>query len=435
MNNILSDLFLKIARKLGFELQPKQVIVNDFYDTNNLSITSVMADRLATLIVSDSDVKITGNKKAEEVLQAIADKYFMTRLKVSVVTSLGTGDCLVVPVTNGKEFNIDIIENNNFSIIDSIGDKIYSVVMKRDEFTKNNNLYQRFECHTLEDVEGVTVSHIYRYGYKNGVEIPLSSISEWEKIPLETTIPNVDRLLFGRYKCPTVNRDNINSVQGVPITYGLDNAVTKAKESFTRFNEEYERKATRIFAPKEMWKKDKDGNVVLPKGGEYIAYRQNVDGNGGITEFSPDLRYDGLRGGVEFNFKMLELFCGLSAGVLTDVESNMATATEIRASMNATFAYISVMRKVVENGTNDLLYAIEKLWNANSQSGILGEYEASYEWDYSLQESSTETFQQLLQAYGIGEIKKGEIRSWIKGISQEQAEKDLEEVEEPITTT
>ncbi len=31
------------------------------------------------------------------------------------------------------------------------------------------------------------------------------------------------------------------------------------------------------------------------------------------------------------------------------------------------------------------------------------------------------------------EIKKGEIRSWLKGISQEQAEKDLEEVEEVPT--
>jgi hypothetical protein len=107
----------------------------------------------------------------------------------------------------------------------------------------------------------------------------------------------------------------------------------------------------------------------------------------------------------------------------------MATATEIRASQNPLFAFESVMWKVIESGINDLLKGIEILYNSNN-AVALGKYEVSYEWDYSMRESSTETFQQYLQAYGIGEIKKGEIRSWIKGISQEQAEKELEEVEE-----
>ena len=187
MNYFMSDLFLKIARKLGFELQPKQIIENDFYDTLNISMTAIMSDRLATLIVADSDVEVTGSNKAT-ILDEIAKKYFNIKLKTAVVTALGTGDCLIVPITNGKVFDIDIVENNDFAVIDSIGDVIYSVVMKRDEFTKDSKIYKRFEYHGLEEVNGVSICRIYRYGYINDKEVPLNSVKEWENI-LVSTIP------------------------------------------------------------------------------------------------------------------------------------------------------------------------------------------------------------------------------------------------------
>jgi A118 family predicted phage portal protein len=290
-------------------------------------------------------------------------------------------------------------------------------------------VYRRFEYHGLEEVDGVSICRIYRYGYINDKEVGLHTVKEWEDIPTETIIPGVDRLLFGRYKCPTVNRDNINSPQGVPITYGLDTAVQKAKDSYVRFNEEYRRKQTKIFARKDLFTKDSDKGVIIPDKAVYQTVAGDMDGQLPIKEFSPDLRYDGLKGGVDLNFKMLELFCGLSAGILTDVQSDLATATAIRASMNNSFAFIGTMRKVIESGTDDLIYAISMLYNANSQNGTIGDYEVSYRWDYQMMENSTETFQQYLQAYGIGEIKKGEIRSWIKGIPIDQAVEELEEVE------
>lgn len=431
VNGLVSDLFLRIARKLGYELQKKQIVVNDFKTVSDISITSILADRLATLIVADSEITVTGDKSAEDVLNEIADKYFNAKLKVSIVAALGTGDCLIVPVTDGEVFGFDIIENDCFSIAKSLGDKLYNVVMKRDEFAKDNYTYTRYEAHMLmKDETSIPVYRVLRYAYKNDKEIPLDSVPDWKDIPVETIIPNVDRLLFGRIKCPTVNRDNINSSQGVPITYGLDVAVQKAKDSYIRFNEEYERKQTKIFARKDLFIKEVDNGYALPNGGVY-QFVTGEDMDGGtlpIKEFSPDLRYDGLKGGVDFNFRMLELFCGLSSGVLSEVESSLATATEIKASQNMTFAFINVMRKLVDTAMNDLMYAVAMLYNANSRLAI-GKFEVNVEWDWSIQENSTETFQQYLQAYGIGEIKKGEIRSWLKNISREQAEKDLEEVE------
>lgn len=431
MNVFLSDLFLKVARKLGFELQPKQYITNDFFITTDISITSIMADRLATLIVADSDIDVTGSDKVN-ILSDIAKKYFNVKLKTAVVTALGTGDCLIVPITDGKEYDTEIIENNSFAVIDSIGDKLYSVVMKRDEFVKDNKTYARYEYHGLEEVNGVSVCRIYRYGYVDNKEVPLPSVDKWKDIPVETIIPGVDRLLFGRYKCPTVNRDNINSPQGVPITYGLDTAVQKAKDSYFRFNEEYRRKQTKIFARKELFTKDADKGIIIPDNAIYQMVAGDMDGELPIKEFSPDLRYDGLKGGVDFNFKMLELFCGLSAGILTDVQSDLATATAIRASMNNSFAFIGTMRKVIESGTDDLIYAIAMLYNSNNDVAI-GSYSTNYDWDESMMENSNERFQQLIQAKGVGELEDGEVMAWVKNIPLDQA-KDIIKNMDTITT-
>lgn len=436
INGILSDIFLKIANRLGFQLQAKQSITNDFYDVSDISMTSVLSDRLSTLIIADSDVEVTGGRS--QVLSEFMEDFFKTKLKPTVFTLLGTGDCLVVPVTNGKAFDVDIITNENFAIINSIGQKVYSAVMQRDTFTRNNDTYRRFEYHGLEEVDGISICRIYRYGYINDKEVGLHTVKEWENIPTETIVPNVDQLLFGRFKCPTVNRENINSPQGVPITYGLSVAVDKAKESYVRFNEEFKRKETKIFASKQMFKKDNDNNVVLPSGGEFLWVKEsNLDGDKlPIKEFSPDLHYDDLRGGVEFNFKMLELFAGLSNGVLSDVQGvDLATATSIRMSMHSTMAFVNTVRKIIESGCDQLAYAVTMLFNANSQDGTMGSYQIKYLFDDSLMENSTEMFNMLLQSTSINATGKAELRSWLHNEPLEVARDRVAEIEaesEPI---
>lgn len=429
ISGILSDIFLKIANKLGFQLQAKQINYDsDFYDVSDISMTAVLSDRLSTMIIADSDVEVTGSRS--QVLAEFMEEYFKTKLKPTVFTSLGTGDCLVVPVTNGKVFDVDIITNENFAIISSIGQKIYSCVMQRDTFTRNNKTYRRFEFHGLEEVDGVSICRIYRYGYIDEKEVPLHSVKDWENIPEETIIPNVNQLLFGRFKCPTVNRENINSAQGVPITYGLSVAVEKAKESYDRFNTEYKRKETKIFASKQLFKKDNDNNVVLPAGEVYQVLKTDLEGNLPIKEFAPDLRYNDLRGGVEFNMKMLEMFCGLSNGVLTDVQGvDLATATAIRMSMHSTMAFINTFRKIIESGCDQLIYAVEMLYNANSQNGTIGAYVVKYSWDDSLFENSQETYNQLLQSVSINAVDKAELRAWQMNEPIEVARERITEIE------
>lgn len=429
MNKFLSDIFMKIADKLGFKLQEKEYFTNDFYDVKDISMTAILADRLSTLITADSDIELVG--RMADVIQEELQDFFDTRLKAATTTAIGTGDVLIVPVTNGEHYDCDIIENSNFTVIDSIGNKLYAVVMKRDEFVKNYKTYRRFEFHGMETVDGQRQCRIVRYGYIDDVEVPLSSVKEWESIPVETVVPNVDGLLLGRIKCPTLNRKNINSAQGVPITYGLDDAVRRAKESYKMTGDEYRAKKTRIFADKKLFKKDENDDIVLPDGGVYqIIKPAGLDGGAlPIKEYAPAIQGDQLQLGQEMQMKSLELFCGLDAGILTNVETGLATATAIRASMNHTFAFVSIMRKAIEAAITDLVYAVTMLYNANTTGQALSNITPVFDWDESMMENSTERFNMLLQGTSVDVVSKAELRAWLMNETKEQAQDAIDEMD------
>lgn len=436
INLFLAEMFRKIADKLNKQEKVKSIDETDYTEVDNISITSIIAGRLATLVASDSSATISGDSRAIKALTPFLDSFYNKDLKKSLSAAFGTGDALIIPITDkyGQFYDVNVISNSEFQIYEEFGSHIYSVGVKRDSFEDNRDTYIWSETHSIEkDEKGINVWVIRRYAFKGAKaekEISWTSVERWKDIPQIQAFPNVDYLPFGRFKCPTVNRNNLNAKQGVPITYGQDYLVDQVKKSITRFYRECENKETILFAGKQMFTLDRLGNPVLNKRGVFHLVNTDMDTEQlPVKEFSPDLRINEMIDGINEGFKLLEMACELSAGVMTPVESSMATATEIRASQNPLFAFESVMWKVIESGVNDLLKGIEILYNSNN-AVALGKYEVSYEWDYSMRESSTETFQQYLQARGLGEIKKGEIRSWIKGISQEQAEMELAEVEE-----
>ena len=437
--NILKTIFLKIAAKLGLELQRKPIYTDDYSRVDDISLTAVIANRVSTLAMQDSGANVEGNNARATYMQEFLQKFIAERMPVAAEVSLGTGDCLVKPYTDGERIGIDIIKNNNFIVCDSIGDFIKSCIIKADEIKDDNgNIYERYETQMLKEGQtdtGQTVSAliIYQSAYKNGNEIPLNSVKAWENIQPETIIPNIDRMLFGRYKCPTVNRGDINGVNGVKITYGLDSVMQKAVDAYNRFNDEFERKEAFIFADKTIFEKDEKGNTTLPTGKKKIFQLIRGDEGERIKEYSPAIRSAEMETGVNINFKMLELLAGLSNGILTSPTTNFATATEMKASLQATFAFMTKFRASLQSGTIDLLNAIDVLCNANNITPM-GEWQVQFDWSSSYIENIQEQFNRLMQAQSIGAVGKEEVRSWVMDEDLQTAQERVQEIAETFVS-
>lgn len=420
MNNFIKTIFLKIADRLGFKLQDKTEFIDDYGKINDLSFTAIFANSVTTLTLLDSDITIKGDSERVKAAKDFLDTFELDRLPVAAEVALGTGDCLIKPYTDGERFGVDIIPNGNFIVCDSIGNFIRSVIIKCDEIKKDNgDLYERYEAQEVRLIQndaGQTVPavFIYHYAFKNGTEIPLASVPAWASIKPYDYIPNVNRLLLGRIKCPTVNRSNVNNSQGVKITYGLDGVMRDALEAYKRINSEMELSEKFIFADKRMFKLDKDGKPYIPKGKEkaFLKVTGNSTDDPLIQEYSPAVRITEMGEGFELVLKMLETAAGFSQGIITTPTTTNATATEIRTSLQKTFAFVGRFRRYIQRGVDDLMYSFDAISDRNGLTPS-AEYEIVYDWSLAFIEEMTAEWNMRLAALGENLITREEVRAWL----------------------
>lgn len=439
----VTTIFLKIAQKMGLKLQANPQYIND-YSRPGLSLTAVIAHRVSTLTMQDSSITIQGESARAQYMDEFLREYMGDRMDVAAEVALGTGDCLVKPYTDGRRIGVDIIQNGDFVVCDSIGNYIKSCIIKTGEHrTQNGQVYERYEAQTIregyrEDGTHLPALEIYNMCFKDGKEVLLGEVEAWASIPPLTYIANVEHPLFGRYKCPTVNRANINGTNGVKITHGLDDMMQKALDAYERFNREYEDKETFIFADKSIFKTDTievDGMsrraIRLPQGKErlFMSVQSRNDDKNLIQEYSPDIRSDALETGLTVNFKMLELMCGLSNGILTAPSTNYATATEMRAALSATFAFMTRFRRALEHGTRELLDAVNIIANRNNITPV-GPWDVSFDWSASYIEQMTEQFNRLVVAQGINAVSAAEVRAWLMDEDLQTAQEHVNEIAE-----
>ena len=148
-----------------------------------------------------------------------------------------------------------------------------------------------------------------------------------------------------------------------------------------------------------------------------------------IKEYSPEIRDTSLISGIEQNFKMLEMLCGLSSGILTAPTTNFATATEIRASLSSTFAYITKFRRVIEQGILEVIKAVDILLNLNEITPY-GEYDVAIDWSSAYIENMSEQWERLIKAKELSLVTDAEVRAWLTDSSIEEAQAMIDAIKE-----
>lgn len=442
MKNWFKTIVTKIAAALGLQLQEKTETTNDYNNIDDISLTAAIANRLTTLTMLDSNISVEGSSLRAKYIDKFTQDFVNDKLAAACQVALGTGDCLMKPYVSNGTVGVDIIDNYRFRVCESAGNSIRACIILADELPKdsNGNVYQRYETQRLKEINGLSVLFIYQNAYKNDKPCSLTEVPAWADIHPESYIPNVKSIGFGRIKCPTVNRQNVNSVQGVKITYGLEKVMDNAVDAYNRFNEEYELKEARVFVDKQLTKQKavtkSDGTIQYDtdimsnmKDKLFVKVNSYQDkyNTDLIQEYSPDIRTDSLISGIEQNFKMVELLAGLSNGILTNPTTNFATATEMKASLQLTFAFMTKFRKQIQKGVEDMLYFVDVLCNANNVNPM-GGWKTKFDWSSSYIENIQEQFNRLMQAESIRAVSKSEVRSWVMDEEAEQAQVRVAEI-------
>ena len=174
-------------------------------------------------------------------------------------------------------------------------------------------------------------------------------------------------------------------------------------------------------------KKDKNGQLSgLPDDGLFKIFNFD-DKDKKFEVFDPAYRPYTDR--LQELYKRLEDEIGTSRGIISEMQTQNATATEIKRAMYDTFNIVDDMRSNIEKGLDDFFYACNVFANAYGLAPA-GEYEVSYDWSYSLLEDTQAEWSQLTYAMNQGIVSKAEVRQWLNpDETLEESQKAIDEIQ------
>lgn len=405
-----------------------------YESTKAINFDAIFAGSLANKSVNDCNMTVTDANDGESRRSALISDVLTPvwdNIKQTLTQALGKGGKFLVPYVVGDRIYISALDQTRCAVNETNGaGEITSLSVIAEIKEIKDNYYQRIIDYILNDG---TLSIRTRIVDTVGTEVSFDITPEWANITPEITIGNVERVPVGFLKCPKDSRYE-DEFYGVPITYGAEDTVRQLYELMEQIESEYKLKRAFVGADELLF--GKDGK--LPENGLFKKFQ--VGGALGTGQsfwevFDPAIRDSSYYARYNSLCAQLEKEVGTSKGVLTEPATFGATATEIRSANYDTFCLVSDIRKNIQACFKDLAYSIDmyaEFFNL-TPAGATGDYKVTFDWDMSLVESSSETFDQMSELESRGLISGARLNSWVTGQSMEDAQAEIDAVQEQKT--
>ena len=436
----VQQLFGVVPQQSEDNMTAAEIDAQRYYDITEENITALIANSLATLAFGDADVGVTGGESVTNTARIdmldMLLHYEFARAKRNVAAALGVGMIATIPYSVdtglGRKIYTSTVTRDRLYITGVQGNDITQCVVLADAFEdEDGKAFYRWTSYTVEN----GTYTITNKATEGGTEIPLTAVPRWATIPPEVQIAGVERLPIGIFRCPTANR-RPDDITGVPITFGCDATLRKIAQTFADIETEFDRKKVRIMADRTFLRTEYDNNGVPVKSSfdDDLFIRLGESDQLRLDVFDPALRDSAYFGKLQQHFALLEKEIGVSRGILTDMTTQGATATEIRRAMYQTFCLLDDIHREYEQYIDQLMYGINVLCNYYGIDAD-AEYSISYNWSYALLEDTSETFAQMMQGNSVGAISPAEIRAFITDEDLETAKMRVEELKQTSLIT
>ena len=396
----------------------------EYERTERINFTAIFANSLSNKAVSDSTTTVkdaAGNDTRRSDWLGEGLQKVWSKNKVVVAQALGKGGKVLVPrVQDGKPY-VDVIDQSRMVITAMRGDEITGATLMADIGNKDGKVYYRFADYMLD---GNTHTIRNRATSDKGGEVELNIVPEWEGILPEITITGVEHILFGYLKCPADSRED-KQIMGVPITHGAEEAIRDLHDCLNDMRREYRLKQPFVGADDRLFGKDSK----LPENGLFKRFKQSGLKEGNFWEvFDPAIRDSSYLARFQQLCGILESTVGVSPGILTKAEKTYITDDEIKQQNSDTFAMIDSIRDNIEAAFRQTAYALDVLaeFYGATPAGAMGDWQIIWDWDYSMMESSTETFEQLSELESRGLVLPERLVSYVTGMNLEEAKVEVE---------
>lgn len=236
-----------------------------------------------------------------------------------------------------------------------------------------NNYYFRLERHYFTNGNLTIENNCYHSQSRSdiGQRCELENVPEWSKIqPGPIIYPGMTQMDFGYYQNPVENKID-ESGCGVSIYESAIGLIRKADRQAARLDWEYESGERAIHVDERALKHSK-GKTYLPKLSNRLYRGLNLDDGKDkelFKEYSPQMRDEAYKRGLEECKREIEFNVGLAYGDLSDVQNVEKTATEVLTSKTRKYNRVTAIQNNLEKCLQDFVQALA-FYNGCYMSGI-----------------------------------------------------------------
>lgn len=218
----------------------------------------------------------------------------------------------------------------------------------------------------------------------------------------------MNRMDFGYYRNPIKNKVD-GSACGVSVYESAAELIRKADTQGARLDWEYESGERAIHVDNRALKQDKaTGKLGLPKLKNKLYRGMNLDAGKDqelLKEYSPEMRDEAFKRGLEEYKREIEFSIGLAYGDLSDAQEVAKTATEIKASKNRKYNRVTAIQNNLYDCLEDFAAGLA-FYNSMLNSG----YEFSCKFNDSILTDEETERQQDRQDVSMGVMSHLEYR-------------------------
>lgn len=316
----------------------------------------------------------------------------------------------IIPISFGDDGKPNDIA---FLTVKKVGDTDYFTRFERHYFVNGNLTIENkcFHSQTAHDI---------------GLPCSLEAVEEWENIePGPITYPGMNRIDFGFYRNPIKNKID-GSACGVSIFDSATDMIKKADIQGARLDWEYESGERAIHVDNRALKQDKStGRFGMPKLNKRLYRGMDLEAGKDqelLKEYSPEMRDEAFKRGLEEYKREIEFSVGLAYGDLSNAQEVAKTATEIKASKNRKYNRVTAIQNNLYDCLEDFVAGLA-FYNSMLNSG----YEFSCKFNDSILTDEETERQQDRQDVSMGVMSHLEYRMKWYNEDEETAKKKLPE--------
>lgn len=399
----------------------------------SLNMAKVISQEMAALIFNEKcSINISDKTLSDDIKNVLDGNNFIKEFQRYLEYTFALGG-MVIKVYWDEGIKLSYVTADCFIPIAWDNKHITEGVFV-NEISKGDKKYTLLEWHLIEGEEHVIKNELYESKNQGDLGVKVSLATLYSNLEEEVRIKDLSKPMFVYFKPNTANNLDLSSPLGISLYANSLDTLKSLDIAFDSFQREFVLGKKRIIVPTSAIK-----TVVDPISGMPHRYFDSTDevyeamkfddGDQSIKDISVELRVEEHTAAINALLNYVSMQVGFSAGAFSFDGQGVKTATEVVSENSKTFRTKQSHETIIEDGIRDLVDIIIEIAALYDEFESTDDYEVTVTFDDSIAEDQTAEINKQVTLVMNGLTTKKLAIMKIHGVSEEEAERIVEEIQ------